>query len=259
MDSSIKINKENIDEKYKELKSQFLDMAQLKSEFDMEKFTVMSQGNFIAHNFHFLMRQYSLTLYEAKRIVIDIEEKNRRIKECNDIQEKGGQKILTWTDKGQENKYVDIEIERAKNEKELLDMSFVNKYKRCEYFEKLRLKLIELNNGEIPTNEQYQKEEPGYWEWFLKRKAVNQARARQTGVNEGVWDNIDNLEMPALLNEEYQIEMLNEFCQLDLAKVTAEIEKAKGKNQRAENVLSIARKQKQLQKDNNKKVVNFNK
>ena len=48
---------EYLDNKYNELKKQFLEMSQLKSDFDIEKFTVKKEGHFIAHNFHFLMRQ----------------------------------------------------------------------------------------------------------------------------------------------------------------------------------------------------------
>ena len=43
-----------------ELQDQFIEMGQLKSDFDVEKFTVRKEGNFLAHNFHFLMRQYSI-------------------------------------------------------------------------------------------------------------------------------------------------------------------------------------------------------
>ena len=55
-----KISLKYIDKQFNELKEQFIEMGQLKSNFDIEKFTVKKEGGFIAHNFHFLMRQYLL-------------------------------------------------------------------------------------------------------------------------------------------------------------------------------------------------------
>ena len=55
-------------------------MGQLKSDFDVEKFTVRKEGNFLAHNFHFLMRQYSITLTELRRMILNREEMSRYVK-----------------------------------------------------------------------------------------------------------------------------------------------------------------------------------
>ena len=60
-----------------ELQEQFIEMGQLKSDFDVEKFTVKKEGNFLCHNFHFLMRQYSLTVTEMRRMLLEREEKRR--------------------------------------------------------------------------------------------------------------------------------------------------------------------------------------
>ena len=70
---------QNIDDLLEELQQHFIEMGQLKSDFDIEKFTVRKEGNFLAHNFHFLMRQYSLTLTELRRMLLDREEQRRYI------------------------------------------------------------------------------------------------------------------------------------------------------------------------------------
>jgi len=171
-------------EKLNEIKSDCLEMARLKSDFDIDKFTVATQGKFIAHRFHFLMRQYSLALYEAKRLLLDREEKSRQIKEWQE-----GKKV--------EGKYSDIEIERLKNEIELIDLELANKLAMIDRFEKARLKLIE-QNGKKFTDEQYQNEEPKYWKWYLLNKAKEQLGERQTGINAGVWMNVRNMEEDAL-------------------------------------------------------------
>lgn len=181
-----------------------LEMGVLKSEFDIEKFTVRKEGNFIAHNFHFLMRQYSLAMYELKRLLLDVEENDRKIAEYGELDDP---MVIVVTDKGEESKYVDIEIDRLKNQNELHELSIVNKSKSIEHFEKCRLLLIK-QNGEKFTNEQYQKEMPAYWKWYLSNRAIWQSKERVTGIREGVWENIDHLEQPVLLNPDFQVLML---------------------------------------------------
>lgn len=188
------------EKKYNELKTQFLEMAQLKSDFDMEKFTVKKEGHFIAHNFHFLMRQYSLALSELRRMTIDKKEKLRIIEslKSKDVS------IITLNG---ETKYVDLEIERLMNEIDMLDLTLTNKLIMCDRFEKLREKLIELNGGTAPTNKEYQAEEPSYWKWYLQRKALWQHQERASGISEGVWENIEHLEQPAVINDKFQVMM----------------------------------------------------
>ncbi len=225
---------------YQELKSEFLEMAQLKSNFDIEKFTVRSQGTFIAHNFHFLMRQYSLALYELRRILIDCEERKRIQERYRKLLRNNQTKVEVWTDRGKEEKYLDLEIERLRNENDLQELSLKNKYEMCNYFEKCRQKIIEMNGGTAPTNEQYQAEEPEYWKWFLKRTAVMQARERETGVREGVWLNIEHLEQPPLLNPDFQVMMLDSFGGLNLGEANQKNEESKGMLARAANILKIS-------------------
>jgi hypothetical protein len=177
-----------------ELHEQFLEMSQLKSNFDMEKFTVASQGPHLAHQFHFLMRQYSLALHEVRRITLDREERLRQIEELEDGVIENG-------------KYPDIEIMRHKNEIDLLELTLANKVAMCEYMEKLRQVLIAKNGGEF-TNEQYQEEVPQYWKWFLTNKAKQQQLQAQTGVHEGTWQNIQLLEEPAPITPEFQLRMV---------------------------------------------------
>ena len=221
----------NIKDKITELTTQFIEMGQLKSEFDMEKFTVKKEGNFIAHEFHFLMRQYHLALYEANRMLIDKEEKMRLLSEyIND----DSNKVKVLTDKGYEEKYRDLEIKRVENEIFMLDIGLANKIPMCEYFEKLRIKLIEFNNGKIPSNTQYQEEEPEYWKWFIQKKALAQFKERQTGISEGTWEAIDHMEESPVINEKYQFHIGSKF---DVDKIEEEIQKQKQLNFRDYNKL----------------------
>jgi len=211
-----------VNEKFNELKENFLEMSQLKSDFDLEKFTVKREGNFIAHNFHFLMRQYSLTLGELRNQLIDKEELERKIEEYTTLLNNGEEKILIYTLEGKQEKYIDLYIKTLINQLDLSEINIADRAIRVDRYEKLRLKLIEINGGEI-TNEQYQNEEPHYWKWYLQRKALNQYKQSKTGVSEGVWENIAFLEEPALIRSDYQVKMLNENGFLNLEDAASDI------------------------------------
>ena len=45
-----------------------LEMAQLKSDFDADKFTRAKEGPFIAHQFHFVMRRIQMCIAKLGRI-----------------------------------------------------------------------------------------------------------------------------------------------------------------------------------------------
>lgn len=191
---------EGSNKKFNELKKSFLEMSQIKSEFDMEKLTAKKNGNFPAHNYHFLMRQYSLTLGEVRRMYLDKEEKIRLIEDYK----KSSEESNDFYDNEGKQKYYDIEIKRLENNIDQLEIDIANKAYRCDYFEKLRLKLIEINGGQEPTNEQYQKEEPDYIKWFLEKEMYHDLVSRQTGLRIGVIDNIEMLEDKPLINEDFQ-------------------------------------------------------
>jgi len=214
-----------INAKFQELKSEFIEMGRLKSDFDIEKFTVKKEGNFIAHNYHFLMRQYSLAMYEAKRMYLDKEEKLREIEKLN---------------KEKKENY-DIEIMRRENEIDLLDLSLRNKTGMMDKFEECRIKLIELNDGKI-TDEQFQAEEPEYWKWYLSKKAIDQGRERTTGISQGVWENIHYLEEPALLNEDFQVDMLGSSGRPNLLEMERNIQSRLNRIDRVELIEEVSKK-----------------
>ena len=228
-----------VNERISDLKDQFIEMAQLKSNFDIEKFTVKREGHFVAHGFHFLMRQYHLALYEMRRMLYDREALLRKLAKYRRMERAGKTEFIIEREHGPEDCHVDIEIGRTTNEIDLVEVTMVNKIKMCEGFEAARKKLIELNGGKPPTNEQYQAEEPEYWKWFLSRKALWQAKQARTGIHEGVWENIDNLEQPALLTERFQVLMLDTMGLLDMEKLERNVETAKGIPERTKNIEAV--------------------
>ena len=213
---------EYINEEFNKLKDEFIEMAPLKSNFDIEKFTVKREGNFIAHNFHFLMRQYSLTLGEVRRMLIEKEEYERLIDELEKAWKNGEKTRLIYTREGKIQKYTDLYLKQLLNQLDLLEINITNKTMSIINFEACRKKLIDLNGGRI-TNEQYQAEEPEYWKWFLQKKALNQIKQAKLGIREGTWDNIGLLEEPALINKNYQVKMLDDNGLINLIEAKNDI------------------------------------
>src|SRR3990167_3401476 len=111
-----------------EIHQQCIEMGQLKTDFDIQKYTIASKGPFIASQFHMLMRQYGLCKYELKRMAYDREELNRRIEDYEDQLQTNKSKMITvWTDKGMQEKYLDLEILKLKNQVQLQEIEFTNK------------------------------------------------------------------------------------------------------------------------------------
>jgi len=222
-------------EKFNELKEQFMEMSQLKSDYDIEKMTIRKEGNFIAHNFHFLMRQYSLALSEARRMLLEKEETERKILELQEDLKNDVKKKIIYTREGKQEEYTDIYLRKLINRLDGLEISIVNKIMSIRGFEACRLALIELNGGTPPTNKQYQDEEPKYWEWFLTKKALQQSKQRLTGIEEGVWDNIDYLESKPIINDNFQRKVLTDKGMINLDKANADIELRKLTNNKEYN------------------------
>ena len=214
-----------------ELQDQFIEMGQLKSDFDVEKFTVRKEGNFLAHNFHFLMRQYSITLTELRRMILNREEMSRYVKKFQKLLDEGVE--TTWVvvpGEGRDEKWVDIELARWWNEMKSMEVTMTNKIAMVRKFEEVRQKLIEMNGGKPPTNKEYQEETPKYWKWHMERLALWQIKAHATGISRGTWENIDLMERQALIDPEFQVKVLNDDGMFDMKQIELnnEIEKQLG-------------------------------
>jgi hypothetical protein len=169
---------------FEELKEQFKEMGRLKSDFDIEKFTVKSKGvNLPAHDFHMLLRQYRFAVTEAKRMYIEKERLQRKL-----------DRLMT-------NKPEDYDLDVMDLQRQIddIEIDLVNKKGSIDGFEVCRQELIRQNGGKPYTDKQYQDEEPKFWEQKAKRQVLAQLRERNTGIKEGTTEFIEWLESPTLL------------------------------------------------------------
>lgn len=221
-----------------ELQEQFIEMGQLKSDFDVEKFTVKKEGNFLCHNFHFLMRQYSLTVTEMRRMLLEREEKRRTAVKYQKMMDEGETMVPVLREHasgaeefyGTEDVWLDLEQARLWNQIRALEVTMTNKIAMVRKFEEVRQKLIEMNGGKPPTNKEYQEETPKYWKWQMEKLALWQIKAHATGISRGTWENIDLMERQALIDPEFQVKVLNDDGMFDMKQIELnnEIEKQLG-------------------------------
>jgi len=153
---------------------QVVEMAKIKCQFDAEKFSVGTHGGFIASMFHFLMRQYRFAIMELKRKVVEHEEKRRE-----------GERLRKRARWWFAPRNIDLDIVNCQDRMTELKIDIQAKRMMIRDFEAMRLELIKQNGGPI-TAEQYDAEQPDYYQWMLAEKAVNQITAQVTGIHEGV-------------------------------------------------------------------------
>ena len=147
-----------------ELQDQFIEMGQLKSDFDTEKFTIKKEGNFLCHNFHFLMRQYSLTVTEMRRMLLEREEKRRTAVKYQKMMDDGETMVPVLREHasgaeefyGTEDVWIDLEQARIWNQIKALEVTMTNKIAMIRKFEECRKELIRQNGGKTFTNAEYQ-------------------------------------------------------------------------------------------------------
>ena len=225
-------NGQTSEELLDELQDQFIEMGQLKSDFDIEKFTIKKEGNFLCHNFHFLMRQYSITLTELRRMLLEREEKRRTAEKYQKLMDDGETLVPVLREHasgaeefyGTEDVWLDLEQASLWNQIRALEVTMTNKITMVRKFEECRKVLIKQNGGKPFTNADYQQEVPIYWKWFFERLVLWQIKSHATGIPKATWENIDLLERPALINPAFQVKMLNDDGMFDMKQLELDSE-----------------------------------
>ena len=201
---------QEVSNKWQELKSDFLEMSRIKSDFDILKFTLDKEWPFIAHQWHFIAKQYMICLSEIKKEYIEIERQKRKIVRLDE-----------W-----KKQDFDLDILDSENIIDWSEYRLRDLIARAKRYEQIRQFLIKKNWWPI-TDAQYQKEEPDYWEWNLANQAKQELISRQIGLSKWV---INAIDMSSRENEffpEYRSKsfikdwtqvdwnIINQMCKLD--------------------------------------------
>lgn len=182
-------------------KQQFL-MSRVATDIDLITLQGAREGrctdDFLASKAKHLNRQIKYAKSESKRLTIRIEELKREIAKIEKIQEEKGvfleldDKIVGSLDLSSSTlsskfKWSDLEIRKRKMELEECRQSLFNRMWMLKRFIQVYSVLIKKNGGKPFSEEQFQKEQPKFYEWFLSDAILRDMVASRTGIGHGVF------------------------------------------------------------------------
>ena len=83
-----------------------------------------------------------------------------------------------------------------------LNQGFQAQVEELEFFDKLINRLIELNGGKLVSREQYNADQPNYWERRLANQSLDDLLAAKTGVNAGNIRSMRRASAPTILEDD---------------------------------------------------------
>ena len=83
-----------------------------------------------------------------------------------------------------------------------LNRGFKAAVEELECFDKLINRLIELNGGKLVSREQYNEDQPNYWERRLANQSLDDLLAARTGVNAGNIRSMRRASAPTVLTDD---------------------------------------------------------
>jgi hypothetical protein len=103
---------------------------------------------------------------------------------------------------GEELSWYDIDEFHFHRMLEGLNRGFKACVEELECFDKLINRLIELNGGKLITREQYNEDQPNYWERRLANQSLDDLLAARTGVNAGNIRSMRRASAPTVLPDD---------------------------------------------------------
>lgn len=103
---------------------------------------------------------------------------------------------------GEELSWYDIDEFHFHRMLEGLNRGFKACVEELECFDKLINRLIELNGGKLITREQYNEDQPNYWERRLANQSLDDLLAARTGVNAGNIRSMRRASAPTVLTDD---------------------------------------------------------
>ena len=209
----IEKNLPELEKYWEEVLPDLFEMGAIKTEIDSLLLSVGSEGNkptdFLASKYHFLMRQLRFAIQEATRHCREYEEKLLEIEELRlDIEELEEERDKLGTNfptkikrKVVEIKKKEIEIQRCEDHLRSLKLDAFNRINRVSVWEKIRKRILELHDNKPFTNEEYQREQTDYYNWFVRDRLVKKFIANQLNLPEGIINAHQSLARESLIPE----------------------------------------------------------
>ena len=105
-------------------------------------------------------------------------------------------------DGGEELCWYDIDEFHFHRMLEGLNRGFKSSVEELECFDKLINRLVELNSGKLISREQYNEDQPNYWERRLANQSLDDLLAAKTGVNAGNIRSMRRASAPTVLPDD---------------------------------------------------------
>lgn len=177
------------------------ELAQGRSDFQIEKF--------IIHDNFTIPSAFKSALINRKSVaegllqqIIDAKKATREFHYKWDGKDKT--QPIWWKTRqgGEELSWYDIDEFHFNRMLEGLNRGFKACVEELECFDKLINRLIELNGGELISREQYNEDQPNYWERRLANQSLDDLLAAKTGVNPGNIRSMRRASAPTVLTDD---------------------------------------------------------
>ena len=177
------------------------ELAQGRSDFQIEKFIIHDNFTIPSAFKAALINRRSV----AEGLLQQVIEAKRAAREFHYKWDgKDKTQPIWWKTKqgGEELSWYDIDEFHFHRMLEGLNRGFKAAVEELECFDKLINRLIELNGGKLVSREQYNEDQPNYWERRLANQSLDYLLAARTGVNAGNIRSMRRASAPTVLPDD---------------------------------------------------------
>lgn len=177
------------------------ELAQSRSDFQIEKFIVHDNFTIPSAFKAAIINRRSV----AEGLLQQIIEAKRAAREFHHKWEgKDKTQPIWWKTRqgGEELCWYDIDEFHFHRMLEGLNRGFKASVEELECFDKLIQRLVELNGGELISREQFNEDQPNYWERRLANQSLDDLLAAKTGVNAGNIRSMRRASAPTVLPDD---------------------------------------------------------
>jgi hypothetical protein len=177
------------------------ELAQGRSDFQIEKFIIHDNFTIPSAFKAALINRRSV----AEGLLQQVIEAKRAAREFHYKWDgKDKTQPIWWKTKqgGEELSWYDIDEFHFHRMLEGLNRGFKAAVEELECFDKLINRLIELNGGKLVSREQYNEDQPNYWERRLANQSLDDLLAARTGVNAGNIRSMRRASAPTVLPDD---------------------------------------------------------
>ena len=177
------------------------ELAQGRSDFQIEKFIIHDNFTLPSAFKSALINRRSV----AEGLLQQIIEAKRAAREFHykwDGKDKTQPIWWKTRDGGEELCWYDIDEFHFHRMLDGLNRGFKSSVEELECFDKLINRLVELNGGKLVSREQYNADQPNYWERRLANQSLDDLLAAKTGVNAGNIRSMRRASAPTVLPDD---------------------------------------------------------